>query len=69
MYVCGLPIMTPEEVTAIRAKWAKNVRAEDQFPDDPIAHENELRRTIRELCDEVELQWRIVEEVEAGECI
>lgn len=57
--------MTTEEVAAIREKWAEGVLMGDLMTGNPpgveflyseecvIAHENELRQTIRDLCDEI----------------
>ena len=49
--------MTPEEVAAIREKWAKDVTGSDVRPFSLIDHENELRQTIRDLCDELFDAW------------
>ena len=47
-------MMTPEEITAIRAKWADDVKPDDMRPKLAMwEHENTLRATIRMLCDEL----------------
>lgn len=55
--------MTPEDVAAIRAKYPDDDGEETYVLSEMIEHENELRRTIRELCDEIVKRDRDIETV------